>query len=62
MPLCCFAMVGGKTRGGGLGGASEGLAVNTNCFITPRELSPHKVTVKLWEHFSEKQNNLFVRL
>ena len=37
---------------------TEGLAVNTNCFMTLRELSPHKVTVKLWEHSSDKQNNL----
>ena len=38
------------------------LAVNTNCFITPRELSPHKIIVKLWENLSEKQNNLIFTL
>ena len=45
-----------------VGANSEGLAVNTNCFITPRDLAPHKVIVKLWENLSEKQNNLFVTL
>ena len=39
---------------------SEGQAANTNCFITPRELSPHKVTVMLWENLSEKKKILFV--
>ena len=45
-----------------VGANNEGMAVNTNCFITPRELSPHKITVKLWENLSENQNNLFVTL